>query len=153
MTLTGEQVAAAVYADHPCEGENTCDIAAALEAGFPFVAAHLLCGATETPALDAIGYVDQREPEGWDEWVVYFKANTVRCDCGSFVFREEDYAAAEQVCGNCLAIVVLTEEALMEEAEPELEANPAQLTIDPSPAEVESCLRAMETRDREAGQW
>ena len=41
----------AVEKDHPCE-DNSCDIAAALRAGFPLSAAHLLLGATDCPTVE-----------------------------------------------------------------------------------------------------
>jgi hypothetical protein len=45
------------------------------------------------------------------------------------VWVEDDYAAAEQVCGNCLAILPAQVEP-EDEPEAAVEVDPAQLTIE-----------------------
>lgn len=117
-------VARAVELDHPCSDDNTCDIAAALGNGWPFVAAFLLSGATDTPVLDAVlrahawngtatgGFRAEEfnahsgpgtAPEGWNEWCRWHRENTAECECGSFVFLPADY------CGNCLKAIPTNE--------------------------------------------
>lgn len=46
-------IAAAIGAEHPC-ADSDCDICRATEDGYPFHAARILNGATETPLLDAV---------------------------------------------------------------------------------------------------
>jgi hypothetical protein len=94
----GHDIARAVELEHSCE-DSHCDIRAALEAGYPFSAAHLLEGATETPLLDAVAAahgIDLTEtPQDWNEWHAYFTENARPCQsCGSFVFDSD-------TCDNC----------------------------------------------------
>ncbi len=98
-------VAAAVEKEHPGEDyTECCDICAALKAGFPFSAAHLLLGATETPLLDAVTkhhhdamYAEGESwPKDWDEWTKHFSENFRPCECGAYVDKECES------CGNCL---------------------------------------------------
>jgi hypothetical protein len=101
----------AVVDDHAGEQgcDNTCDITAALRAGLPRVAAYLLSGATEAPAVEAVaahcgedwagfGHRDADDPD-WLRWCQWFEANTVRCPrCESYVFTD---AWPQYTCGNC----------------------------------------------------
>ena len=94
-----DAIAFAVEVEHPCS-DSSCDIAMALEEGFPFAAAHLLSGATETPFLDAVmeaAGINQIDwPAGWDEWVKFFRENTWECEaCGSYTKNDEES------CYNC----------------------------------------------------
>jgi dienelactone hydrolase len=100
----GVALADAVACEHYCTDE-ACDISAALSAGFPYSAAHLLVGATETPLLDAVVAhfdVDLDDPPDWSEWVSHFHEYGVECEsCGAFTFGD-DFWTPER-CGNCLA--------------------------------------------------
>lgn len=103
--LTAEKaMERAVESDHPCEDETACDIAAALRAGFPFVAAHLLSGATECPAVDAVYNLfrirwEDGWPNEWEAWTEWFKEHTVQCpSCDTFNFTDVYYP---DICGNC----------------------------------------------------
>ena len=102
-------VANAVEQEHNEDESSCCDICAAAKAGFPFSAAHLLLGATETPLLDAVTtyhrdamYVgEQRWPKDWDAWTGYFQKHFRPCvKCGAYVDRECES------CGNCLATLI-----------------------------------------------
>ena len=95
-------VGSAVTLEHDCQ-DSSCDIHAALDAGFPLSAAHLLIGATETPLLEAVishyglSFVDW--PSDWDDWVTWHKEHGRQCpSCEAFNYDESD-----NVCGNCLA--------------------------------------------------
>jgi hypothetical protein len=101
----------AVAADHAKTCNPACDIAAALRAGYPRVAAYLLMGATEAPVC---AFVRQRYPQGFDRmgfgsaddpdwlgWCQWFDANTVKCgNCEVFNFTDQGYP---RMCGNCLS--------------------------------------------------
>lgn len=98
----------AVALEHPCS-DSSCDIATALDEGFPFTAAYLLLGATETPLLDAVlsalklSLTDSADVPDWNEWIEFHRANGRECvACGSF-----EYDADADTCGNCLALLVL----------------------------------------------
>lgn len=99
-------LSAAIERDHPAEcGSGYCDISAALRAGFPMSAAHLLSGATECPNLDRFraerGGWPMRDgwPIDWPEWVEWFRANSRECNgCGSFTFTDE---GEPDSCANC----------------------------------------------------
>ena len=105
--------------EHRGTCDNSCDICAAMENGFPLVAAFLLRGATETELLDRVmqahafdGSVDVGEPfnahddrnsapTGWADWCAFHAENSVTCDaCGSNV-----YTMTTTRCGNCLCEV------------------------------------------------
>ena len=105
-------IAVAVADDHYCT-ENFCDIHAALDAGFPRIAAGLLSGATECAHVDAVVCAhmfngtlppeqDPRRdmyslPE-WEEWALWFKNNARRCrSCDGYGFEVE----VGWSCGNC----------------------------------------------------
>lgn len=97
--------------DHPSDScrSNYCDIDAARRQGFIYVAAHLLCGATETPWLDRViehhGWPhthgrNRGLPLGWSKWSRWFIDNTIQCPrCKSFVFTDVPHTS----CGNCNA--------------------------------------------------
>lgn len=101
-------IAEAVSLEHSCDNPS-CDIDAANEAGYPYSAAYLLAGATETPLLEAVCQAHGFNPSStydaipdWAEWVAYFEANARECSsCGAFGFD-----AADNQCGNCLASLV-----------------------------------------------
>lgn len=86
---------------------NYCDISAAIRAGFPFSAAHLLTGATECAHTDALirergGMLKGADgwPIDWPQWVEWFRAHTVKCGgCGAYCFNDEGHP---DHCGNCL---------------------------------------------------
>jgi hypothetical protein len=114
MSANREEYAAALLAAMERDGwpdanpANYCDISAAIRAGFPFSAAHLLTGATECRATDALirergGLLKGGDgwPIDWPEWSEWFRAHTVKCPkCGAFVFTDEGWP---DVCGNDLA--------------------------------------------------
>jgi hypothetical protein len=85
---------------------TTCDISAALRAGFPFAAAHLWIGATETPMTEAVirfygGLPKGRTcaPREFGDWCKWFAKNTVQCPhCEAFNFTDNGQPGT---CGNC----------------------------------------------------
>jgi hypothetical protein len=109
FTLTshaGDDIARAVELEHPCT-DTACDIRAALDNGYPYSAAYLLAGATETPLLDAVCHAHGFNPSAtydeipdWLEWETWFRANSLECGCGSFSFRDE-WSGYPSHCGNC----------------------------------------------------
>jgi hypothetical protein len=116
IELTGtlaDDIDVAVKVDHPCRDDETCDIYNAREAGYPFSAAELLSGATETPALDAVlgayaacgiltndprrGDVPAGDAEGWHE---HFERYARMCDdCGGATFAGDHWEPEE--CSHC----------------------------------------------------
>jgi hypothetical protein len=114
-------VADAVRLEHPCGGDDgACDIAYALENGFPLTAGYLLSGATETPLLDAVyaahnanahdawtaPLIDDASVEGdterseADAWSAFAKDHGKLCDsCNGYTYGDdvEDIA----FCGHC----------------------------------------------------
>ena len=105
MTDLNERLAleAAVNSDHPCNS-SSCDIELARDAGFTYTAAHLLSGATETPAVDAVidsmgrNRFDRLANAEFDEWAEWYRTNTRACgSCGTHVHNDV------ATCGNCLA--------------------------------------------------
>ncbi len=97
--------------DHPgCSTSSDlrgCDICAAIRAGFPECAAHLLIGATETPALgaflDEYGSWAMRDgfPVDWRLWVDWHRTNTRKCfKCRGFTWTDESDSDS---CAHCLA--------------------------------------------------
>lgn len=126
------------------DGCNYCDISAAIRAGFPFSAAHLLTGATECPATDTLirergGLLKGSDgwPIDWAEWVEWFRANTVRCrKCEAFVFTDEGWPGS---CGNCLA--KLPEPPDDEEEGEECAHTPAPRVTPPLGAPLPTCAK------------
>lgn len=107
----GDALADALALDHGCTDEPACDIAAALEAGCPRIAAHLLISATECENVDAViaFYVDHRgetwprsmydDPE-WSTWEDYHRYRGVPCDaCGAFTYGGDHWSPDD--CGDC----------------------------------------------------
>lgn len=100
-------LADAIERDHPDCSCGSCDISAALRAGFVYSAAHLLSGATECPNLDrfrakcgALPMGGDGWPIDWAEWVEWFRANSRKCsECGAFTFTDE---GEPDSCANCL---------------------------------------------------
>lgn len=100
-------LADAVESDHPCSDNNTCDIAAALDAGFVRIAAAQLLSATDEAHYTS-AWVDRYRlnlqndrRNRWNEWIRYFDENTVKCDeCESYIYNPSEYG---DTCGNCLA--------------------------------------------------
>jgi hypothetical protein len=101
--------ASAVEHDHGGCGDTTCDIDAAIRAGYPRVAAYLLNGATETPTIDRVmhatgetfanmGFGTADDPD-WLAWCQWFESNTLRCpSCEAFNFTDDGDPYS---CGNC----------------------------------------------------
>ena len=125
-------VKAAVEREHPNCDSTACDISAALENGFPLVAAFLLGGATETPILDAVVKAHEENgtaagpnvggfPDGWDDWCEWHKENGIQCEsCNAYTFAEPG-----SQCGNCLAILPsTTDDGLLEQWEQDATALP-----------------------------
>jgi hypothetical protein len=114
IAITGNlsaDIAEAVKSDHYCT-DSFCDIYAALEAGFPLVAAGILIGATECAHVDAVlcaykfmGQLDDKHNPGdmyslaeWDGWSTWFDENSRQCrGCGGYGFEVE----VGWDCGNC----------------------------------------------------
>ena len=107
LELTGDakvDVGRAVEEEH-YEHNSSCDICVALENGFPFSAAHLLRGATETPLLNQVvkhyheefyGKEGTGWPVDWDKWVDWYGWNTWNCKyCNSYTVNGCD------ICWNC----------------------------------------------------
>jgi hypothetical protein len=103
-----EALSEAVNEDHPCD-DSSCDIAEAMAHGFTEVAANLLMGATETPAIWLMmeawpAYVmpgDVAQCEGWPEWLAHHQAYGVRCKawCNGYTYRSDDWYPKR--CGHC----------------------------------------------------
>ena len=104
-------LAEAVEKEHPCcpfsSAYTACDISNALEQGFPFSAAHLLSGATETPLMERVvaahlwngtgsynPYGTDTAPD-WEAWSDWFDEHGVQCEaCNAYSFDSDH-------CGNC----------------------------------------------------
>jgi hypothetical protein len=101
-----DNLAAAVAEDHPCD-ERSCDIATALDAGYPDVAACLLESATtEHAALSAwlagggTLPADLYQCENWPAWLAYHRKYGRKCtECEAYNYASEDREPAS--CGNC----------------------------------------------------
>jgi hypothetical protein len=107
--LAARRLEAAVRADHPCD-DRSCDIAAALEAGFPHTAAWLLASAThDRPALTrllaegAAALPARSEDCGdWAPWTAFHRRHGRRCPaCESFTYGDEQAEPGQ--CAACLA--------------------------------------------------
>jgi hypothetical protein len=98
----------AIQEDHPCD-DYGCDIATARAHGFLEVSAHLLQGATETPAVDAVitRYslaIPDVHSRAFDRWVAFHRANGRRCpSCEAFMYANPDEDFEPETCTNCLA--------------------------------------------------
>ena len=119
----------AVVKDHAAENgcDSTCDITAALRAGYPRVAAYLLTSATEAPTVELVarsagedfgnfGHSTASDPD-WLAWCEWFATNTVgcsSCDAVNFSDRGPVYT-----CGSCSQVL---SHYVAEEAEAGLEA-------------------------------
>lgn len=109
--LTGnaaEDIGRAVELEHYCE-ESHCDISTAAREGFPYSAAYLLSGATETPLLDQVcqfyGFDASEYPDeqDWNLWNDWHTANSRECpSCGSYNYSNHSGTLPDQ-CSNCLA--------------------------------------------------
>lgn len=121
VKITGDArsvITEAIEETHPECRQNTCDIHAAIEAGFPFAAAYLLSSATEVYPLDAA--VRALEFNGvelplffdeFDEWCASDASNSVECPaCGSHVYS--DFGDG---CGMCLADLTIDVDVMAEE--------------------------------------
>jgi hypothetical protein len=104
-------IAASVELEHPNCSQNTCDVSAALEAGYPLAAAYLLDGATEAPLLAAVvmhhfpaaGIRDAAVTADFDAWCAYGKERSRRCPgCDAYLYVE---GVEDEWCGNCGAEV------------------------------------------------
>jgi len=99
----GDDVLTAIGFEHDCSDVDTCDIAHAVENGFPLTAGYLLSGATETPLLDAVYAAYRIDPHRaslreWDAWSAHFAEHATRCDaCNGSTFDVED----DDRCGHC----------------------------------------------------
>jgi len=113
----GVDLAEAIALEHPCEDSDSCDIAIALQEDFPFVAADLLAGATETPMLERVAWAHRfngtavlgewcnwgdtnREPSlmarGWQEWSDWHSENMKQCEfCDGYSRNDSEF------CGMC----------------------------------------------------
>lgn len=108
-------MARAVLIDHPCRDYAGCDVARANAEGYTYAAAHLLMGATETPALSLLLQVfpgaydsllrrSDGWPVGWDEWVTFHEAYGRPCpECGHVMYGDDETMPTQ--CGNCLAAI------------------------------------------------
>jgi hypothetical protein len=103
----GSDIAQAVKLEHPNCEQNTCDVSAALEAGYPMAAAYLLDGATEAPLLAAVvmryfpaaGIRDDAVMADFDAWCAYAKAHSRQCQaCEAWLYVE---GVESEWCGNC----------------------------------------------------
>lgn len=104
----GEDIAEAVRTDHPCRDDDTCDIARALEDGYPLWAAYLLVSATEAPATsEAVSHYhpsdfDAEAASERDAWLQTstWTEQAHRCEaCGSITFGTDTYEP--ETCGAC----------------------------------------------------
>lgn len=102
-----DDIGRAVELEHSCDNAS-CDIDAALSAGFPYSAAYLLAGATETPLLDSVCQFHGFNPSAtydavpdWQEWVEYHEEHGRECQsCGAYSYAID---FEPDTCGNCLA--------------------------------------------------
>lgn len=107
-----DDVAAAVGLEHPCDDTTACDIAVALENGYPLTAGYLLSGATETPLLDAVYQHHDANPHDASEieaptWSAYFRAHTRCCEsCSGHTFGDDRWRIAQ--CGHCHGAMTVT---------------------------------------------
>jgi hypothetical protein len=108
-----DDVAAAVELEHPCQDMAGCDIAVALENGYPLTAGYLLSGATETPLLDAVYLHHDANPHtAWEAteaalWTAYAAAHSRECEsCGGYTYGDDRWRIAE--CGGCGAAITVT---------------------------------------------
>lgn len=109
----------AVVSDHREECDNTCDIVAALRAGYPRVAAYLLQGATEADHVEQVrsqqnedwhgfGHASASDPD-WLAWLDWFHANTIQCEsCEAYIFVDDKYWGDR--CDNCRQVPLSTAE-------------------------------------------
>lgn len=101
-----ERIGQIVEGAHDCEC-SACDIRAAMSAGFPLSAAHLLMSAHDVPALDPFLPLPKGPdgwPADWPEWTAYHSAHGIECEgCGAFNYPDAPGADAPESCGNCLA--------------------------------------------------
>lgn len=110
MTTNKKKLAAAIDYEHPCEGDNTCDIAKAVECGYYLWAARLLSGATECPETDAAALAlsqemggDEYEAAMNEECRLLLEEPHRRCTlCNATVWADANEAVD---CGNCRATV------------------------------------------------
>jgi hypothetical protein len=113
IDLTGDparDIDAAISEEHFCQDTNTCDIARAREDGYPFCAADMLQGATETPLLDAVisrycahgfdfGAAADRDRSEWLESETWTQ-HAYRCEsCNGFTFGDSCWTPEE--CEHC----------------------------------------------------
>lgn len=115
LPLTGTlsvDVAAAVGHEHPCDDTAACDIAVALENGYPLSAGYLLSGATETPLLDAVYQHYDADPYTsalveMPEWYAYSCAHSRECEsCGSHTYADDRWRI--ETCGYCGGAMAVT---------------------------------------------
>lgn len=99
-------IAEAVHRDHACE-DHGCDVREAAENGYPYSAAALLVGATETDYTERVMrlYRVSANPfvaPDWDAWATHHATWGRRCAaCGSYTYAAEDWEPTQ--CANCLA--------------------------------------------------
>lgn len=157
---SGADIASAIVLEHHCDSAS-CDIDRAMDDGYPFWAASLLQGATETPLLDAViahycaagldfAAIAERDREQWlasETWTQHAH----KCgSCGAVTFGD-DYWTPTQ-CDDCGAelttdetsaagyVIVVNLPGYMPEADP------IELDVDEtgeSGAEAEQVLRAI----------
>lgn len=108
---TKNMLSAAIEEDHPCD-DRGCDIAVAAMHGFTLAAAHLLMGATETPAVDAVVKrwdldIPDVHSHAFDQWVSFHRKYGRQCpDCEGYMY---DYPPMYSDrpnptrCSNCYA--------------------------------------------------
>ena len=104
---------AAIQEDHPCD-DRGCDIAVARAHGFIEAAAHLLTGATETPAVDAVIaryslVIPGVHSPAFDRWVAFHRQNGRQCPgCEGFMYANPDTGSEPSSCTNCGGMMLAT---------------------------------------------
>lgn len=100
-----KNLATALDNEHPCSGDNTCDIAKAVELGLYLWAGHVLGGATECPETNAAmaALNEEMGAEAFEAALEEERKEMVaqphlKCGtCGAVVYTDAD----EDGCNNC----------------------------------------------------
>ena len=100
----------AIVKDHPCSDSFGCDIEVARANGFIEASAHLLMGATETPAIDAVlnRYPSLRigsvHSPAFNKWCAFHRKYGRKCpSCESYMYNDPDTGDRAGYCTNCHA--------------------------------------------------
>jgi formamidopyrimidine-DNA glycosylase len=99
----------AIAEDHPCSDSFGCDIEVARANGFIEAAAHLLMGATETPAVNRVVFqyglgIGGVHSPAFDKWCKFHRKYGRMCpSCESYMYDNPDTGERAHYCTNCRA--------------------------------------------------